>query len=495
MSGFSIGLGVLLLVILAENGRTTAQLSPTPPKTTTTTMAANVPDGVAASLMPSASSNDTLPKTVAPQQPSTVGITQGNSANEDASGSSSTTTLPPRQPTTNLFASSSTTPGQGNGAPDPANGTRDSATNPQVPPSGASGFQTNGASAQLPATSTVAASPAAPASSFDIPSTAVNGLKPLPVTPAQTSSTPAPIGLNSAVSGVNTPSPPVNAIWRAQVMLANDYQEMLNASRLSAQDYVTKLNDGVAELCGIESFRIVDASVVPNPDTGRMVLRFEIRPVTIEMSSQRGFNVTPPMVVERIRNLVESNSFNLTDASRQILYVDISRTAFYAWNENGMCPNETCPADQKCQCRPNGEFYCQCTSNCPTAPPPPSPSPEYVEVRKPANNNLWWLMVIPGVIIIALIILLIVLLYQRRHWFEQLRRLRSRKTVRNYKPAYDIGTIVDNPMMATQDPGAANRLYKTLGRNLGLAFNDKTFIESDKDSSTVSSVDSGIIPM
>ena len=47
------------------------------------------------------------------------------------------------------------------------------------------------------------------------------------------------------------------------------------------------------------------------------------------------------------------------------------------------------------------------------------------------------------------------------------------KTVRDYKPKYDLETLKQQPMLATLDPGAANQLYRALECQLGLAYNDK----------------------
>ena len=49
------------------------------------------------------------------------------------------------------------------------------------------------------------------------------------------------------------------------------------------------------------------------------------------------------------------------------------------------------------------------------------------------------------------------------------------KTVRDYKPAYDIETLKKEPMLATLDPGVSNQLFKSLGSQLGIAFNDRSF--------------------
>jgi len=59
------------------------------------------------------------------------------------------------------------------------------------------------------------------------------------------------------------------------------------------------------------------------------------------------------------------------------------------------------------------------------------------------------------------------------------------KTVRDYKPAYDIETLKQQPMLATLDPGAANQLYRSLECQLGIAFNDRTFENASCTADTI----------
>jgi len=49
------------------------------------------------------------------------------------------------------------------------------------------------------------------------------------------------------------------------------------------------------------------------------------------------------------------------------------------------------------------------------------------------------------------------------------------KTVRDFKPSYDIETLKQQPMLATLDPSVASQLYRSMECQLGLAFNDRSF--------------------
>lgn len=270
-------------------------------------------------------------------------------------------------------------------------------------------------------------------------------------------------------------------VWHCQILFANDFAKTLNIT--SAQSsagggavdsvnlFTQQLGEILAKSLNVDNVRITDISVVRNPDTGGLVLKFSIRPPL--STCQLGCNTTTQEIVVSLRNRISSLAFNLTYISTISTTFYINHLpAFFAWTDKGPCPNVSCHTDSVCNCQATGEYYCQCLTGCASS-----------------NQRLWGLIVIPIVLIIILIIVFIILIRVRQIKIRSLKR-KPGTTVRDYKPAYDIGTIVDQPMVATLDPGAANRLYKTLGRNLGIAFNDRSFVDSDKVSNNSTGADS-----
>jgi hypothetical protein len=270
-------------------------------------------------------------------------------------------------------------------------------------------------------------------------------------------------------------------VWHCQILFANDFAKTLNIT--SAQSsagggavdsvnlFTQQLGEILAKSLNVDNVRITDISVVRNPDTGGLVLKFSIRPPL--STCQLGCNTTTQEIVVSLRNRISSLAFNLTYISTISTTFYINHLpAFFAWTDKGPCPNVSCHTDSICNCQATGEYYCQCLTGCASS-----------------NQRLWGLIVIPIVLIIILIIVFIILIRVRQIKIRSLKR-KPGTTVRDYKPAYDIGTIVDQPMVATLDPGAANRLYKTLGRNLGIAFNDRSFVDSDKVSNNSTGADS-----
>ena len=64
------------------------------------------------------------------------------------------------------------------------------------------------------------------------------------------------------------------------------------------------------------------------------------------------------------------------------------------------------------------------------------------------------------------------------------------KTVRDFKPAYDVETLKQHPMLATLDPGATNQLCRQLECQLPYAFNPQSF-----DTASFSGADKLVSPM
>jgi hypothetical protein len=279
-------------------------------------------------------------------------------------------------------------------------------------------------------------------------------------------------------------------IYHCQLLFSNDYELTLNVSGVSSSQYAADLSPVIAAAVGINVARVTDVALFKYPNTSALLVRFDVRPAL--PTCQLDCRLTPKLVVEKIRNLTIEQSFNLTDGiwpTSQKLFPS-QPPAFAAWTDTGPCPNASCDETSTCECRQTGELYCQCLDvmNCPTLAAPAAAAaaaPVYS-----SNEKLWALIVIPIVLIIVLIAVLAVLIRLRLIKLPVKRKIGP--TVRNYKPAYDIGTIVNHPMLATLDPGAANRLYKTLNSNLGISFHDKSFQDNGSDSS--SSIDAGNSP-
>lgn len=256
-------------------------------------------------------------------------------------------------------------------------------------------------------------------------------------------------------------------VINCHVKLANVYKEMLNGSQTSGHIYGLELGPRIAGMCYIDATRISDVDVLEHPETGRMVLKFSINPPV--KSCRIGCFFDTSRVARRIKDLVDSHSFSLSDINWRTLYAD-QLPAFYSWTDRGPCPNKTCPVGDVCNARASGELYCQCVTNCPTP------------VKD--GDDLFALFVIPVVVIVVLVILLIMVIRKRREYFKKKIGV---KTVRNYKPAYDIETLKKQPMLATLDPHAASQLAQNLECQLGIAFNQSSFDNASCISEAVTS--------
>jgi hypothetical protein len=350
---------------------------------------------------------------------------------------------------------------------------------------------------------------AAPAASAGLPQGStttrqvINTVQDLP----STTSNPGFIRTAADVFVQNTPTPKVNTvryvistvvptpselgldIYHCQLMLINDYDMTLNISGWQAELYANRLAPVLATAVAINDARITDVSVLKHPDTDGLVLKFDVRPPL--STCVRDCIISSRSVVDTIRSRTAALNFNLTDKSwptPQILYpIAPPSTSFYSWTDKGSCPNATdqssnqsmdaCNDKSICSIQLTGQFYCKCldVNDCPTS--------SFTVVQKSkSNQKLWALIVIPIVLIIVLIVVLAVLIHLRLIKLPVKRKLGP--TVRNYKPAYDIGTIVDQPMTATLDPGAANKLYRTMSSTLGVAFHGKAFQDNNSDSSS-----------
>lgn len=288
------------------------------------------------------------------------------------------------------------------------------------------------------------------------------------------SPSPRPVGPTSPTRFIRwlTSAPVMMAggeVVHCQIQLANNYQETLNGTGSSRYIYGRELGPGVAQLCRVDEARVSDVSVFENPDTGLMVLRFNINPPLA--SCRQGCFLSTSQVAETARDVVDSFSFNLTDTNWRTLYVD-RLPAFFSWTDDGPCPVTPCSSDgDACRASLSGQLYCECVRDCRT-------SRTTVDSD---DRDLWALMVIPCVVIIVLIIILVIV-YRRR--YGPTKKI-AVKTVRGYQPAYSIETLKQQPMLATLDPAALDQLNRQLECQLGNAYNCRSFDNSSGSMETL----------